>query len=149
LLITSVKAATTAFVRALRRGGFTHINLDGELLVPDSPLRIRPNDALIFVLLIRGDCAPVRALFRNHRNACDVGHSELKNRSNRMDWNRLEGSWKQTRGKIREKWGKLTDDDLTQINGRRDQFEGKIQERYGVAKDRVRKDVDDWLNSLD
>jgi uncharacterized protein YjbJ (UPF0337 family) len=65
-----------------------------------------------------------------------------------MDWNRLEGSWKQTTGKIREKWGKLTDDDLTQINGRRDQFEGQIQERYGVAKDRVRKDVDDWLNSL-
>ena len=66
-----------------------------------------------------------------------------------MDWNRIEGSWKQTTGKIKEKWGNLTDDDLTQINGKREQFEGKIQERYGIAKDQVRKDVDTWLNSMD
>ena len=64
-----------------------------------------------------------------------------------MDWNRVEGSWKQTKGKVKEKWGQLTDDDLTQINGRRDQLEGKIQERYGLAKDMVRKDVDDWLST--
>ena len=44
-----------------------------------------------------------------------------------MDWNRIEGSWKQTSGKLKEKWGKLTDDDLTQINGKREQFEGKIR----------------------
>lgn len=43
-----------------------------------------------------------------------------------MDWNRVEGNWKQTKGKIKEKWGQLTDDDLSQINGRRDQLEGKI-----------------------
>ena len=43
-----------------------------------------------------------------------------------MDWNRVEGNWKQTKGKIKEKWGQLTDDDLTQIDGRRDQLEGKI-----------------------
>jgi uncharacterized protein YjbJ (UPF0337 family) len=43
--------------------------------------------------------------------------------------------------------GKLTDDDLTAINGRRNQLEGKIQERYGYAKDQVRKDVDDWYNA--
>jgi CsbD-like len=41
-----------------------------------------------------------------------------------MDWNRIEGNWKQTQGKIKEKWGKLTDDDLTMINGRREQLEG-------------------------
>jgi uncharacterized protein YjbJ (UPF0337 family) len=64
-----------------------------------------------------------------------------------MDWNRIEGNWKQTKGKIKEKWGQLTDDDLTQINGRRDQLEGKIQQRYGLAKDMARKDVDDWLNA--
>ena len=45
-----------------------------------------------------------------------------------MDWNRVEGNWKQVAGKVKEKWGKLTDDDLTAINGRRDQLEGKIQE---------------------
>ena len=65
-----------------------------------------------------------------------------------MDWNRVEGNWKQTKGKIKEKWGQLTDDDLTQINGKRDQLEGKIQERYGLAKDRARKDVEDWLLRL-
>jgi uncharacterized protein YjbJ (UPF0337 family) len=65
----------------------------------------------------------------------------------RMDWNRVEGNWKQVKGKVKEKWGNLTDDDLTAINGKRDQLEGKIQERYGVAKDQVRKDVDTWYNA--
>jgi uncharacterized protein YjbJ (UPF0337 family) len=64
-----------------------------------------------------------------------------------MDWNRVEGNWKQVAGKVKEKWGKLTDDDLTVINGRRDQLEGKIQERYGIAKDQVKKDVDDWYSA--
>ena len=65
-----------------------------------------------------------------------------------MDWNRIEGNWKQFGGRVEEKWGKLTDDDLTVINGRRDQLEGKIQERYGIAKDQVRSDVETWLKSL-
>jgi uncharacterized protein YjbJ (UPF0337 family) len=64
-----------------------------------------------------------------------------------MDWNRIEGNWKQAKGKVKEKWGQLTDDDLTQVNGNRDQLEGKIQERYGLAKDMVRKNVDDWLKN--
>jgi uncharacterized protein YjbJ (UPF0337 family) len=63
-----------------------------------------------------------------------------------MNWDRIEGSWKQFSGKVKEKWGKLTDDDITQINGNREQLEGKIQARYGYAKDQVRKDVDDWMN---
>jgi uncharacterized protein YjbJ (UPF0337 family) len=49
------------------------------------------------------------------------------------------------KGKIKQQWGQLTDNDLAQINGRRDQLEGKIQQRYGLAKDRVRKDVDDLV----
>lgn len=65
-----------------------------------------------------------------------------------MDWNRVEGNWKQTKGKIKEKWGQLTDDDLTQIDGKRDQLEGKIQERYGIAKDRAREDVENWLSTM-
>jgi len=65
-----------------------------------------------------------------------------------MDWDRVSGNWKQFTGRVKEKWGKLTDDDLSAINGRRDQLEGKIQERYGYAKDQVRKDVDDWLNTI-
>ena len=59
----------------------------------------------------------------------------------------LEGNWKQLKGKVKEKWGNLTDDDLTAINGQRDQLEGKIQQRYGLAKDKVRQDVDDWYNA--
>ena len=64
-----------------------------------------------------------------------------------MDWNRVQGSWKQLEGKVKAKWGKLTDDDLIAINGRRDQLEGKIQERYGYAKDQARKEVDDWYSA--
>ena len=48
---------------------------------------------------------------------------------------------KQVKGKVKEKWGKLTDDDLTAISGRRDQLEGKIQERYGLAKDQAKKEL--------
>ena len=64
-----------------------------------------------------------------------------------MDWNRVQGSWKQLEGKIKAKWGKLTADDLTTINGRREELEGKIQQRYGVAKDEARKEIDDWFTS--
>ena len=56
-----------------------------------------------------------------------------------MDWNRVEGNWKQLKGKIKEQWGNLTDDDLDKIAGRREQLEGNIQERYGISKDAVRK----------
>ena len=52
-----------------------------------------------------------------------------------------------SRESVKEKWGQLTDDDLDTINGRREQLEGKIQQRYGMAKDQVRKDVDDWYAS--
>ena len=61
-----------------------------------------------------------------------------------MDWNRVEGNWKQAKGKVKEQWGKLTDDDLDRIAGKRDQLEGIIQERYGLERDRARQDIDDW-----
>lgn len=63
-----------------------------------------------------------------------------------MDWDRVEGNWMQFKGKIRQQWAKLTDDDLEKIQGDREQLEGRIQERYGKAKDDVRKDVDSWLD---
>jgi uncharacterized protein YjbJ (UPF0337 family) len=72
--------------------------------------------------------------------------SQVHKEAKFMDWNRVEGNWKQMKGKVKEKWGQLTDDDLDVINGRRDQLEGKIQQRYGLAKDQVRKDIDDWYN---
>lgn len=64
-----------------------------------------------------------------------------------MDWNRIEGNWKQFKGKVKEQWGDLTDDDLDKVAGRRDQLEGIIQQRYGKAKDQVRQDVDRWLDT--
>ncbi len=61
-----------------------------------------------------------------------------------MNTDILEGNWKQLKGKVKEKWGKLTDDDLTTISGKRDQLVGKIQERYGVAKDDAEKQYSEW-----
>ena len=63
-----------------------------------------------------------------------------------MDCNRVEGNWKQLKGRVQEKWGKLTDDDLDMIAGRREQLEGKIQERYGYQRDQARREIDDWYN---
>jgi uncharacterized protein YjbJ (UPF0337 family) len=61
-----------------------------------------------------------------------------------MDWNQVEGNWRHMKGKVKEQWGKLTDDDLTLINGKRDQLEGKIRERYGIQKDIAKKQIDEW-----
>jgi uncharacterized protein YjbJ (UPF0337 family) len=63
-----------------------------------------------------------------------------------MDWNRVEGNWKQLKGKVKEQWGRLTDDDLNVIAGRQDQLEGKIQERYGYARDQIHKEVEAWYH---
>ena len=65
-----------------------------------------------------------------------------------MNWDQMEGKWKQYSGKVREKWGKLTDSDVSVIQGKRDQLVGKIQERYGIAKDEAERQVDDWTNTL-
>jgi uncharacterized protein YjbJ (UPF0337 family) len=65
-----------------------------------------------------------------------------------MNWDRVEGRWKQVAGKVKEQWGKLTDDEIARINGNREQLEGAIQARYGYAKDQVRKEVDDWLGRM-
>ncbi len=66
-----------------------------------------------------------------------------------MNWDRIEGNWKQVKGKAKVQWGKLTDDDLDVVAGNRQQLAGKIQERYGVAKDEAEKQVDTWGNSAD
>lgn len=66
-----------------------------------------------------------------------------------MNWDRIEGGWKQFSGKVKEQWGKLTDDDLTEIAGKRDQLAGKIQVRYGVAKDEAERQLDDFAKRID
>jgi uncharacterized protein YjbJ (UPF0337 family) len=61
-----------------------------------------------------------------------------------MNWDLIQGSWKQVTGKAKEQWGKLTDDDLNIVAGRRDQLAGKIQERYGLAMEDAEKQVAEW-----
>jgi uncharacterized protein YjbJ (UPF0337 family) len=64
-----------------------------------------------------------------------------------MNSDQLQGKWKQFKGNVKERWGKLTDDDVKIINGQRDQLIGRVQERYGIAKEEALKQVDEWLNS--
>jgi uncharacterized protein YjbJ (UPF0337 family) len=61
-----------------------------------------------------------------------------------MNADTLKGQWKQLTGKVKEKWGKLTDNDLTIVNGMRDQLVGKIQEKYGYAKEQAEKEVSEF-----
>jgi uncharacterized protein YjbJ (UPF0337 family) len=65
-----------------------------------------------------------------------------------MNWDRIEGNWKQFKGQAKRKWGELTDDDLDKLEGRRDELIGKIQERRGIARDKAEKEVREWANSL-
>jgi len=62
-----------------------------------------------------------------------------------MNSDQWQGKWKQVKGAIKERWGKLTDDDLDVIAGQRDQLAGRIQERYGIAKEVARKQIDEWM----
>jgi uncharacterized protein YjbJ (UPF0337 family) len=78
-------------------------------------------------------------------NSFDAFYSRnLIEKDNAMNWDILEGKWKQFTGSAKENWGKLTDDDLDQAAGKRDQLVGKIQEKYGIARDEAEKQVDEW-----
>lgn len=65
-----------------------------------------------------------------------------------MNADTLKGEWKQLKGKVKERWGDLTDDDLTKIEGKRDQLIGRLQERYGVAKERATEQVREFESRL-
>jgi uncharacterized protein YjbJ (UPF0337 family) len=65
-----------------------------------------------------------------------------------MNWDQIEGKWKQFTGSARERWGKLTDNDWETIAGKKDQLVGRIQERYGVAKAEAEQQADEWLRAL-
>jgi len=66
-----------------------------------------------------------------------------------MNWDRIEGNWKQVTGRAKVQWGKLTSDDLDIIAGRREQLAGKIQERYGIARDVADNQVNEWVKKAD
>lgn len=66
-----------------------------------------------------------------------------------MNWDQIEGQWKDLKGRIREKWAKLTDDDFESIGGKKDRLLGKLQERYGVQKERAETELSNFLDDMD
>lgn len=66
-----------------------------------------------------------------------------------MNWDTIEGNWKQLKGHAREQWGKLTDSDWEQVAGKKDQLVGRIQERYGISRDEAQKQADAWAKTQD
>ena len=64
-----------------------------------------------------------------------------------MNWDQIEGKWKQMKGSARKQWGKLTDDDWQYMSGSKDQFVGRLQERYGIRKEEAQKQADEWLQA--
>jgi uncharacterized protein YjbJ (UPF0337 family) len=65
-----------------------------------------------------------------------------------MNWDRIEGNWRQFKGRVRTQWGKLTDDQLDMINGQREVLAGKIQEQYGITKDEAESQIRAWELNL-
>ena len=65
-----------------------------------------------------------------------------------MNWDQIEGKWKQFKGQAKQKWGKLTDDELDVAAGKRDQLSGKIQEHYGYTKEQAERELDEWQRGL-
>lgn len=66
-----------------------------------------------------------------------------------MNWDQVEGKWKQVAGSFREKFGRLTDDDVQNLGGKKDQLVGTLQEKYGHSKEDAERHVDDWRRTLD
>ncbi|SFR05153.1 CsbD family protein [Poseidonocella sedimentorum] len=64
-----------------------------------------------------------------------------------MNWDQVQGKWKEFKGNAQAKWGELTDDELDQVDGNREALEGKIQAKYGKTKEEARREVDEWLDS--
>lgn len=65
-----------------------------------------------------------------------------------MNWDQIEGNWKQLKGRAREKWAEVTEDDLLLIKGKRDQLIGKLQERRGIARQQAEREVEEWARAL-
>lgn len=63
-----------------------------------------------------------------------------------MNWDRIEGNWKEFKGRAKQQWGKLTDDDLTQIDGRREELSGRLQRLYGYGKDEADREIENWTS---
>jgi len=66
-----------------------------------------------------------------------------------MNWDTIEGNWKEFKGRVREQWGRLTNDEVDVIGGRQDKLVGKLQEHYGIARDEAERQVREWTDTLE
>ena len=64
-----------------------------------------------------------------------------------MNWDQIEGKWKQMKGSMKQKWGQLTDSDFDQIAGQREKFVGRLQERYGYTREQAQNEIDQWMKT--
>jgi uncharacterized protein YjbJ (UPF0337 family) len=81
-------------------------------------------------------------------HSCALVYSVDQKKERVMNWDEIKGDWKQFAGKVKAKWGKLTDDDLTQIGGKKDELVGKLQTHYGHSKEEAEKHVDDFISKV-
>ena len=82
------------------------------------------------------------------KKVCEVHKLEILKEIN-MNKDQFSGKWHEIKGKVKEKWGKLTDDDIAQVNGKMEQLTGKLQKRYGWAKEQAEKEINNWCSSCD
>jgi uncharacterized protein YjbJ (UPF0337 family) len=92
----------------------------------------------------------IERIFFGGTRVAEQGHdrttSVRQHKEREMNWDRIQGNWKQLTGKVKEQWGKLTDDDLDRIAGKRDQLAGKLQESYGITKDEAERQIESFEN---
>lgn len=67
----------------------------------------------------------------------------------KANWDGISGKWKQYTGEVKKQWGRLTDDEVMEINGNRDILAGKLQEKYGIAKEQANRQIDKWADQLE
>ncbi len=111
---------------------------EGEVVLLRPDLRCRP----------AAGCTDAGSGTRNRGRAASVALAIVLTGGKPMNWDRVEGNWKQMKGSVKEQWGKLTDDDLDVAAGKRDKLVGRVQERYGKAKDEAEREVDSYFSKL-
>jgi uncharacterized protein YjbJ (UPF0337 family) len=78
------------------------------------------------------------------RQRSTLGRPVLITKENIMNWDVIEGNWKQLKGKVQQQWGKLTDDDLKLVEGKQSELAGRLQERYGYTKEQAHSEIESW-----
>ncbi len=120
----------------------TRLNFPAELLAganPDS-LRVR-------ITRLKDLIAHVRRSRSNVNQPLKATHNH--NRRKAMNWDQVEGKWKEYKGQIKQKWNKLTDDDIGQMSGKKDELMGRLQKTYGYTQEQAEREVDEFSQSLD